>query len=45
MMSGQKFGNTNEKEETEADITVETKKTYRKDLNEGYSGYGNFDDF
>ena len=45
MMSGQKFKNTNEKEATEANITVETKKTYRKDLNEGYSGYGNFDDF
>ena len=45
MMSGQKFKNTNKKEATKADITVETKKTYRKDLNEGYSGYGNFDDF
>jgi len=45
MMSGQKFKNTNEKELTEGNNTIETKKTYRKDLNEGYSGYGNYDDF
>ncbi len=47
MMSKGKFINNNEGTVSESNNSVEreTKKTYRKDINQGYSGYGNFDDF
>ena len=49
MMSGQKFKNTNDETASEANKSTEaetvTKKTFRKDVNQGYSGYGNFNDF
>lgn len=46
MMAGQKFKNNNETvTEGNNSMEIETKKTYRKDLDKGYSGYGNFDDF
>ena len=49
MMSSQKFKNTNDETASEANKSTEaetvTKKTFRKDVNQGYSGYGNFNDF